>query len=72
MDNTASDAIETAKSWNLHDVAETIRRQEQLLEAAETLCQIYWEIAEEALGEDEVRRRRQTRIDQLEGENSAE
>ena len=34
-------------------------------EAAETLCQIYFEIAEEALGEDEVRKQRDKKISEL-------
>jgi hypothetical protein len=78
-----SDVRSAIAATNLDAAAATISRLLDALEAAERerdvrdraaqdLCRIYFEIAEEAIGGDEVRRQRDERIGRLLAERSAD
>jgi hypothetical protein len=53
-------ALDIGTAWNVLDEAA------DNLEVSERLCRIYFEIAVECIGEDEVRRLRDIRIDNVE------
>jgi hypothetical protein len=59
-------AARTALPRLLNALEAAERERDRLDNAAQALCLIYFEIAAEAIGEDEVRRQRDERIDRIE------
>lgn len=55
-DMASDKALDIGSAWNALDEAA------DAIESAEWLCRLYFEIASECIGEDEVRKRRDSRI----------